>query len=59
MTQIRPIVSALILSLRRRWLEQQLSEQFDVELSRQLDAIIIEEEEMANEQPATRRQEER
>ena len=45
-TPIRPILSALMLSLRRRWLEQQLAEQFDVELSRQLDAVIQEQEAM-------------
>jgi hypothetical protein len=43
-TPIRPIVYAMVLSLRRRWLERQLSQQFDVELSRQLDAVIQEQE---------------
>ena len=46
MTPIRPIVYAMLLSLRRRWLERQLAEQFDVELSRQLDAVIQEQEAM-------------
>jgi len=45
-TPLRPILSALMLSLRRRWLERQLAEQFDVELSRQLDAVIQEQEAM-------------
>ncbi len=49
MTPLRPILSALVLSLRRRWLEQQLAEHFDVELSRQLDAIIIEQERITEE----------
>jgi len=47
---IRPFVTALMLSLCRRWLEQQLSKQFDVELSRQLDAIIIEQERITEEE---------
>ena len=46
MAPIRPLVSALMLSLRRRWLERQLAQEFDVELSRQLDAVIQEEEEI-------------
>ena len=49
MRPIRDVVQTVMLSLRRRWLEQQLAERFDVELSRQLDAIIIQQEEMANE----------
>jgi hypothetical protein len=44
MTPLRPWVYALMLSLRRRWLERQLAEQFDVALSRQLDAVIQEQE---------------
>jgi hypothetical protein len=44
MTPIRDIVPVILLSLRRRWLERQLSKRFDVELSRQLDAAIEEEE---------------
>jgi hypothetical protein len=43
------MVYALVLSLRRRWLERQIAQQFDVELSRQLDAIIIEQERITEE----------
>ena len=46
MQPVRDVVQVMILSLRRRWLEQQLAEQFDVELSRQLDAVIQEQEAM-------------
>ena len=46
MTPLRPLVYALMLSLRRRWLERQLAQEFDVELSRQLDAIVQEQEAM-------------
>jgi hypothetical protein len=49
MAPLRPFVTALMLSLRRRWLERQLAQEFDVELSRQLDAIIIEQERITEE----------
>ena len=50
MQPVRDVVQVMILSLRRRWLEQQLAEQFDVELSRQLDAVLILEEAMKEEE---------
>ncbi len=46
MTPIRPIVSALMLSLRRRWLERHIDKPFDAKLSLELDAVILEQEAM-------------
>jgi hypothetical protein len=46
MTPVRDIVAVMMLSLRRRWLERHLAQEFDVELSRQLDAVVQEEEEI-------------
>ena len=46
MTPVRDIVAVMMLSLRRRWLERQLAQGFDVALSRQLDAVIQEQEAM-------------
>ncbi len=44
MAPLRPFVTALMLSLRRRWLERQIAQEFDVESSWQLDAVIQEQE---------------
>ena len=49
MTPVRDIVAVMMLSLRRRWLERQLAQEFDVELSRQLDAVIQEQERITEE----------
>lgn len=46
MTPIREIVDAMILSLRRRYLERQTDGPFNAEVSRELDAVIVEQEEL-------------
>lgn len=42
MTPIKGIVYALMLSLRRRYLERQIDQPFDANISLELDAVIIE-----------------
>ena len=43
-TPICDIVSALMLSLRRRYLERWVDQSFDAAISRDLDAVIMEQE---------------
>lgn len=52
MAPVRDIVTVVMLSLRRRWLERQLAQDFDVALSRQLDAIIQQQEAMMEKREA-------
>lgn len=43
-TPIRDIVAVMMLSLRRRYLEQQIGKPFDSAVSLELDAVIVEQE---------------
>jgi len=44
MTPLRDIVTALMLSLRRRYLENHIDAPFDPAISRELDAVIVTQE---------------
>ena len=45
-TPIRDIVDVMMLSLRRRFLEQYLQREFDPVISLELDAVIAEQEQL-------------
>lgn len=55
MIPVRDIVYVMMLSLRRRYLERYIDGPFDVEVSRQLDAVIAEQEQMAEERTLPQR----
>ena len=60
MIVIRDIVSALMLSLRRRYLERYIDGPFNHDVSRELDAAIVEQEKLRedmNPAPKRRRRE--
>jgi hypothetical protein len=42
LTPIQPIVTALMLNLRRRYLENHIDRPFDPAISLELDAVIVE-----------------
>lgn len=44
MTPIKGLVAAMMLSLRRRYLERQINQPFDSAVSLELDAVIAEQE---------------
>ena len=44
MVSIREVVAAMMLSLQRRYLERQIDQPFDVEISLELDAVVVEQE---------------
>ena len=46
MVSIRGVVAAMLLSLRRRYLERQIDRPFNPAISRDLDAVIAEQERM-------------
>ena len=46
MVPIRGVVAMMMLSLQRRHLERRVDQPFDAEVSRELDAVIAEQERM-------------
>lgn len=46
LTPIRDVVAAMMLSLRRRYLERSIDGPFDAEVSRELDRVIEAQEEL-------------